>query len=72
MIANMEDSENCVENGKFCENGDTVELELDHQYDAKKLSLLNNYDELDSHLNGNGACSGGEYDENDDGSFDTR
>lgn len=71
----MEALENCVENGKCIENADLVE----HQYDAKEQILLESYNDLDNksfdfeaHFNGNGPCSGDDYDENDDGSFGTR
>lgn len=75
----MESVEKCEENG--VENGKCEEIcdTTDQQYEAKQENLLTNYDEMDNkvfdfeaHFNGNGLCSGDEYDDDDDGSLEHR
>lgn len=74
----MEALENCEENRNCNENCDSMEIAVEQQYDGKKRSLLNGYNDFDNksldfeaHFNGNGLCSD-DYDENDDGNFENR
>lgn len=66
----MEVVDNSLKSENFDENCDTME----QQSDEKSQNLLMGYDEADfeAHFNGNGTCSGEEYDENDDETFSNR
>lgn len=52
-------------------------MEKEQHYEVSKPNVMMDYDEMDNkvfdfeaHFNGNGLCSGDEYSEQDDGSYE--
>lgn len=65
----MENLKNCVE----------IEMDKEQQYEVSEQNVMIGYEEMDNkvfdfeaHFNGNDLCSGDEYSEQDDGSFENR